>query len=80
MSNYATIGNLFRDSLALVEGKAAVAHYYLEGFEQYAGSEEISNYKIRCTQAFVKEDGMWKIRSTHWSPISGGEGAMRSAK
>jgi hypothetical protein len=64
--------------IPLVEGEAAVAHYYLEGFEQYVGSESVSDYKTRCTQAFIKEDGKWKIRSTHWSPIIGGEGAKRS--
>jgi hypothetical protein len=63
--------------IPVVEGKAAIAHYYLEGLEQYAGSDKVSNYKTRATQAFVKEDGQWKIRSSHWSPIKGGEGAYR---
>jgi hypothetical protein len=63
--------------IPLVEGEAAIAHYSLEGLEQYEGSETVSNYKTRCTQAFIKEDGQWKIRSSHWSPIKGGEGAYR---
>ena len=63
----------------LVDGKAAIVHYYLEGSEQYIGDLAATNYLTRCTQAFVKEDGEWKIRSSHWSRIVGGVGTTRTA-
>lgn len=65
--------------LPLVEGQAAVAHYYSEGSMKPAGSAAVSNYLTRVSQVFVKEDGEWKIRSSHWSPVAGGAGTSQTA-
>ena len=65
--------------VTLVGGQAAIAHYYLEGSEQYKGQPAATNYLTRATQAFVKEDGSWKVRSTHWSRILGGVGTTKTA-
>ena len=66
--------------LTLVEGQAAVAHYYSEGSLQPEGSALVSHYLTRVTQVFVKEDGEWKVRSTHWSPLQGGAGTSGASQ
>lgn len=65
--------------LTLVPGQAAVAHYYLDGSMQPKGSPAVNNYRTRVSQVFVMEDGKWKIRSSHWSPMSGGAGTSQTA-
>lgn len=60
--------------ITLVPGKAAVAQYYSEGSVQGKGEAAVHGYRTRATQVFVKEDGKWKIRAAHWSPIAGGKG------
>ena len=65
--------------LALVEGQAAVAHYYTEGSMKPKGSPAVPHYLVRVTQAYVKEGGKWKIRSSHWSAVAGGSGTSQSA-
>ncbi len=65
--------------LTLVEGHAAVAHYYSEGSLQPEGYSAVSHYLTRVTQVFVKEDGEWKVRSSHWSPLEGGAGTSQAA-
>lgn len=66
--------------VTLVEGQAAVAHYYAEGSMTPKGSSPVSNYLVRVTQVMVKESGEWKIRSAHYSPILGGSGTSLSAQ
>ena len=66
------------DVTVLVEGEAAVAHYYPEAVMQPTGSAAVPNYRTRVTQAFVKEDGAWKIRAAHWSPLVGGAGTSQA--
>ena len=66
--------------LTLVEGQAAVAHYYTEGSMTPKGYPPISNYLVRVSQVFVKEDGAWKIRSSHWSALMGGSGTSQTAE
>lgn len=66
--------------LTLVEGQAAVAHYYAEGSMKPKGYPAVSNYLTRVTQVFVKEDGAWKVRSSHFSPITGGSGTTQTAE
>ena len=44
--------------LTLVEGQAAVAHYYTEGAMKPKGSPAVSHYLVRVTQAYVKEGGV----------------------
>ena len=65
--------------ITLVPGKVAVAQYYSEGSMAPKGSAAVSNYRTRATQVFVKEDGKWKVRAAHWSPITGGSGTSQTA-
>jgi hypothetical protein len=60
--------------ITLVPGKAAVAQYYSEGSMDPKNGPAVHGYRTRATQVFVKEDGEWKIRAAHWSPIAGGSG------
>ena len=64
--------------ITLVEGQAAVANYYSEGMMKPKGSPGVNHYLTRATQVFVKEDGKWKVRSSHWSPITGGAGTSQT--
>lgn len=65
--------------ITLVPGKVAVAQYYSEGSMARKGSAAVSDYRTRATQVFVKEDGKWKVRAAHWSPIAGGSGTSQTA-
>lgn len=65
--------------ITLVEGQAAVAHYYSEGSMKPKGAPAVSQYLTRVSQVFVKEDGRWKIRSSHWSAVTGGSGTTQTA-
>jgi len=65
--------------LILVPKKAAVAMYYSEGSMTPKGSKPVGHYMTRVTQAFVKENGEWRIRASHWSPIMGGTGTSQTA-
>ena len=60
--------------ITLVPGKAAVAQYYSEGSTNPKKEPAVHGYRTRATQVFVKEDGQWKIRAAHWSPILSGLG------
>lgn len=64
--------------VVLVEGQAAVAHFYQEAVMQPMGLPAVPNYRARVTQVFVKEDGDWKIRAAHWSPLMGGSGTSQT--
>lgn len=64
--------------IPLVEGQAAVALYYSEGMMKPKGSAAVSNYLTRVTQVFVKEDGKWKVRASHWSAVTGGLGTTQT--
>lgn len=65
--------------IVLVPGKAAVAMYYSEGSMKPKGSPAVSHYMTRVTQAYVKEGDGWKIRASHWSPITGGSGTSQAS-
>ena len=65
--------------LILVPKKAAVAMYYSEGSMTPKGSKPVGRYMTRVTQAFVKENGEWRVRASHWSPIMGGAGTSQTA-
>ena len=65
--------------IVLVPGKAAVAMYYSEGSMKPKGSPAVSHYMTLDTQAYVKEGDGWKIRASHWSPISGGSGTSQAS-
>jgi len=66
--------------IVLVEGQAAVAHYYSEGSLKPKGAPAVSHYLTRVSQVFVKEAGKWKVRSSHWSAITGGSGTTQAAQ
>ena len=63
----------------LVEGQAAVAMYYSEGSMTPKGYPPVSHYMTRVTEVYVKEDGKWKLRAAHWSPIAAGSGTSQTA-
>jgi hypothetical protein len=63
--------------ITLVEGQAAVAMYYSEGTMHPEGADPVSNYRTRVTQAFVKEDGRWRLRASHWSALGPGSGTTQ---
>ncbi len=64
--------------IVLVPKKAAVAMYYSEGSMKPEGAPAVSHYLTRVTQVLVKEGGTWKIRASHWSPVSGGSGTTQT--
>lgn len=63
----------------LVPNKVALAHYYSEGSMTPKGSTSVKNYRTRVSQVYTKEAGKWKLRSSHWSPITGGSGTNQTA-
>jgi hypothetical protein len=65
--------------VTLVPGKAAAAFYYSEGALKPKGAEAVSNYLTRVTEIYVKEDGKWKLRGAHWSPVQGGAGTTQTS-
>ena len=64
--------------IILVPKKAAVAMYYSEGSMKPEGAPAVSHYLTRVTQVLVKEGGAWKIRASHWSPVTGGSGTSQT--
>ena len=64
--------------VVLGEGQAAVAHFYQEAMMKPTGLPAVPNYRTRVTQIFVKEEGDWKIRAAHWSPLMGGAGTSQT--
>ena len=64
--------------IPLVEGQAAVAMYYSEGSMHPKGAEPVAHYMTRVTEVYVKEDGKWKVRAAHWSPVAGGSGTSQT--
>ena len=64
--------------VVLVEGQAAVAHFYQEAMMKPTGLPVVPNYRTRVTQIFVKEEGGWKIRAAHWSPLMGVAGTSQT--
>ena len=65
--------------VVLVPKKAAVAMYYSEGSMKPKNSPAVNHYLTRVTQAYVNENGKWKIRASHWSPIQGGSGTSQTS-
>jgi hypothetical protein len=62
-----------------VNSETAIALYYVEGNYQQKESGNNANYLTRVMQVFVKEEGGWKIRAAHWSPLTGGKGTTETA-
>ena len=65
--------------ITLVEDQAAVAMYYSEGSFQETGQKSVSHYMTRVTDVYVKEDGKWKVRAAHYSPIAAGQGTQQTS-
>jgi hypothetical protein len=65
--------------VTLVEGEAAVAMYYSEGSFHEKGREAVKHYMTRITEAYVKENGKWRVRAAHYSPIAAGSGTNQTA-
>ena len=66
--------------IPLVEGQVAVAHYYSEGVMKPQGFEGVADYMTRVSQVYVKENGRWLIRSSHWSPVAAGSGTTQTVQ
>lgn len=66
--------------ISLVEDEVALVTYYSEGSMQPKGYPSVSHYLTRVMEVYVKEDGKWKRRAAHWSPINGGSGTTQSAE
>jgi hypothetical protein len=65
--------------VTLVEDQAAVAMYYSEGSFHETGQSPVSHYMTRVTDVYVKEDGKWKLRAAHYSPIAAGQGTGQTS-
>ncbi len=64
--------------ISVAEG-VAVAQYYVEGSYQEVGMPPVEHYFTRATEVYVKENGEWKVRAAHWSPVVGGSGTQQTA-
>ncbi len=65
--------------VSLVPGEAVVAMFYEEGTAEVAGSPAIDHFLTRVTEVFVKQDGQWRLRAAHASPMRGGRGTTSTA-
>ncbi len=57
----------------------AMAQFFVEGSYKETGKPPVENYFTRATQVFVRENGEWKVRAAHWSPVVGGTGTKQTA-
>ncbi len=55
-----------------------MAQYYSEGSMHLDGQDPLPNYFTRVTQVYVKENGEWKVRAAHYSPVVGGTGTNQT--
>ena len=65
--------------IELPGGEAAAAMYYAEGSFQVKGMSAVDHYMTRVLEIYVKEDGKWVSRASHWSPIAAGSGTNQSS-
>ena len=77
--DYANLDVKHIEVIVLVPNKAAVAMYYSEGSLKPKNSSAVGHYLTRVTRAYIKEDGQWKVRASHWSPIQGGSGTSQTS-
>ena len=75
------IYNLHAKHIKIIEvnSETAIALYYVEGNYHQKESENNPKYLTRVMQVYVKEEGGWKIRAAHWSPLTGGKGTTETA-
>ena len=66
--------------IPLVEDEVAVALFYAEGSMQVKGQTPVGHYMTRAMEVYVKEDGKWKVRASHWSPVAAGAGTSQTAE
>lgn len=64
--------------ISVAEG-VAVAQYYVEGSYQETGMPPVDHYFTRATEVYVRENGEWKVRAAHWSPVAGGSGTQQTS-
>jgi hypothetical protein len=64
--------------ISLADG-AAVAQFYVEGSYQPRNGDPVTHYLTRATQVFVREEGEWRVRAAHFSPVTGGSGTHVTA-
>ena len=57
----------------LEKDRVAIAYYYLVGSYSINGQEK-NDYRTRVSQVFIKEEGGWKIKSGHFTPLYSGSG------
>ncbi len=57
----------------------ATVLFYAEGSFKPKGYPAVSNYLVRVTQTYVKENDRWVTPVSHWSPILGGSGTSQTA-
>ena len=65
--------------IELPGGEAAVALYYSEGAMHMKGGRSVDHYMTRALEVYVKEDGEWVVRASHWSPIEAGGGTSQTS-
>lgn len=61
----------------LADDQVAVANFYAEGSFQPQDGSPVDDYLTRVTQILIMEDGRWKVRSSHFSPLMGGSGTYQ---
>ena len=65
--------------IMLADDQVAIAQFYVEGSYLEVDQAPTTDYMTRVTQVFVEEDGQWKVRASHFSPITGGSGTSQRA-
>ncbi len=65
--------------IELPGGEAAVAMYYSEGSMHMKGGRSVDHYMTRTLEVYVREDGEWVVRASHWSPVAAGAGTSQTS-
>ncbi len=65
--------------IPLADG-VAVALFYNQGSMKPKGRPAVPNYHTRVTGVYVKEDGRWKQRAIHYSPVAGASGTSHATE
>ena len=62
---------VYHPNAVALSDTVVLARYYLEGTIT-SGDTTVSNYRTRVTHIWVKENGAWKSKSWHFSPLHDG--------
>ena len=65
--------------VTLVEDQTAAVIYYSEGLFHETNQSLVSHNIARVTDVYVREDGKWKLRAAHYSPIAAGQGTGQTS-